>query len=100
MVLGIEEEFDGVTDVSSDVGRAVRQSAIWADLDRVSCGGSSGGRGRSWVARFRCGSIHNTTGRNSDGESLSQSNILSKGKRGERQCEGSRKYFVHRYEGE
>ena len=49
MVLGVEEEFNGVADVSNDVVRAERQSAVRADKDCVSYGGSSGGRcgGRS-----------------------------------------------------
>ena len=46
MVLRIEEVLNGVTDVSRDVVRAERQSVIWADQDCVSCGGSTGGRGR------------------------------------------------------
>ena len=46
MVIRIEDVLNDVSDVSHDVVRVVRQSAIWANLDRVSCGGSSRGRGR------------------------------------------------------
>ena len=48
MVLGVEEELDGVTDTSTDVARAVNQFAAWADLDRMGRGGTtrSGGRTR------------------------------------------------------
>jgi len=43
VVLGVEEELDGVTDISADVTRAVYQFTAWADLDRVSRGTSSSG---------------------------------------------------------
>ena len=49
MVLGVEEELDGVTDTSTDVARAVNQFAAWADLNRMGRGGTStrsGGRTR------------------------------------------------------
>ena len=40
MVLGVEEELDGVADTSADIAGAVYQFTAWADLDRVSRGGS------------------------------------------------------------
>jgi len=49
VVLGVEEELHGVSDISADVARAVYQLTAWADLDRVSRGGSRGGSGATSV---------------------------------------------------
>jgi len=77
VVLGVEEERNSVTDVSTDVAGAVYQLTAWADLDRMSRGGTGGCRNtggcrlgstgdcrstgrcriRSSVGRFRYGSI-------------------------------------------
>jgi len=66
VVLGVEEELNGVANISTDVAGTVDQLSAWADLDRVSCGGTSGGRTRGGVGRLRCGSIHTTSGRKSE----------------------------------
>jgi len=71
VVLGVEEELNGVTDISSDVARAVYQLTAWANLNRMGRGGTGGGgtgtggggggtRSVSGVGRFRCRSVLST----------------------------------------
>jgi len=78
VVLGVEEELDGVTDISSDVAGTVYQLTAGADLDRISRGGTGGGRTRTRgsVGILRIGSIHTTISRNSDSLSLCHGNNL------------------------
>jgi len=77
VVLGVEEELYGVTDTSTDVARAVYQLTTWADLDRMSRGGTStsGDRTRGGIGRFRRSSILSTIGRKSEGLGHCYSNI-------------------------
>jgi len=67
VVLGVEEELNGVTDISTDVARAVYQLTAWANLNRMGRGGIGGGGGGgggtrsvSGVGRFRCRSVLST----------------------------------------
>lgn len=68
MVLGVEEELNGVTDISTDVARAVHQLTTWADLNRMRRGGidtsgcRTGSRTGGGVGRQSCGSIVITVG--------------------------------------
>jgi len=66
VVLGVEQELNGVANTSIDVVGAVDQLTAWGNLDRESRGGTSGGRTRGGVGRLRCGSIHITSGRKSE----------------------------------
>jgi len=52
VVLGVEEELNGVADISTNVARAVDQLTAWADLDRMCRGGTSGGGARGGVGRL------------------------------------------------
>jgi len=75
VVLGVEEELNGVTDICTDVARIVDQLTAGPDLDRISRSGTSGGRTRGGVGRLRCGSILISNGRESESLSHCHSNI-------------------------